>query len=105
MEGRSPKAWICLTRCWSRGAGENGAESGQKAWQIGRLVVAENLQRLPVCADFWSRFDARSSAGFTLFGKCTDHAAPCNRSRSAAAGIRRRPPTLMDFSFCSAISA
>ena len=84
---------------------EIDAESGRKAWQIGRLVVAENLQRLPVCADFWSRFDARSSAGFALFGKCTDHAAPCNRSRSAAAGIRRRPPTLMDFSFCSAISA
>ena len=56
------------------------AGSGQKAWQIGRLVVAETLQRLPVCAYFWSRFDARSSAGFTLFGEGTDHSAPCIRA-------------------------
>ena len=43
-------------------------------------MVAENLQRLPACADFWSRFDARSSAGFTLFGEGTHNSAPCIRT-------------------------
>jgi hypothetical protein len=32
--GQGPSVWMRPARYLSRGAGENGAESGQKAWQI-----------------------------------------------------------------------